>query len=265
MPITTMTSPETLAREGITLDDPRVAIIHDYHGHAEGQYTHSYKCPRDNASIRNTEHVVGGPLYGCIRPECTEHCGRMAPLYMITEHVGLVLDADGERNGYDDSDFYATVWNPEKGAPEQIVFATTRGWTYPNHAEADATPEVVAAFKAWRAECARKAKEHADAKERRTVRIGKRVKVVKGRKVPQGTEGVVFWHGAGDYGPRVGVRDDAGTVHWTAESNVEVMLGEDGEPIVDESEQRRHIERANAPRRGGSTQRYSGGAARLRR
>jgi hypothetical protein len=64
-------------------------------------------------------------------------------------HQGLCLK-DRERNGYDDSDFFMTVWNPEKQAPEEIMFATTRGWSYPCYGSAvDATPDVKAAYEAW--------------------------------------------------------------------------------------------------------------------
>ena len=68
--------------------------------------------------------------------------------------------------------------------------------------------------------------------------VGKTVVVARGRKVPQGTTGVVIWEGAGfdpyahtrnwrySYAPpaatRVGVKDAAGTVHWTASKNVDV-------------------------------------------
>lgn len=51
---------------------------------------------------------------------------------------------------------------------------------------------------------------------------GQTVTVVRGVKVPKGTTGVVIWVGTGDYGERVGVKDAAGTVHWTASKNVEV-------------------------------------------
>lgn len=61
----------------------------------------------------------------------------------------------------------------------------------------------------------------------------KRVKVVKGRKVPHGTEGECFWMGSYDnskYGDpwgiyttvRIGIKDDNGTVYWTALDNVEL-------------------------------------------
>lgn len=51
-------------------------------------------------------------------------------LWMCHTHVGLCI-MDYERNGYDDSDFYMIVWNPETKQTETIMFATTRGWSYP--------------------------------------------------------------------------------------------------------------------------------------
>lgn len=56
---------------------------------------------------------------------------------------------------------------------------------------------------------------------------GDAVEVFKGRKVPVGTKGTMIWRGAGrKHGyydrpaDRVGVKDEAGTVHWTAITNV---------------------------------------------
>lgn len=60
----------------------------------------------------------------------------------------------------------------------------------------------------------------------------KRVKVVKGRKVPRGTEGVCFWMGSTCYSPygdpwgiytsvRIGIKTEEGDVYWTALDNVE--------------------------------------------
>lgn len=45
-------------------------------------------------------------------------------------------------------------------------------------------------------------------------------KVVKGRKVPKGTEGEIFWVGDKGYGLTVGLKDSQGTTHFTASSNV---------------------------------------------
>lgn len=58
------------------------------------------------------------------------------------------------------------------------------------------------------------------------------VRVIKGRKVPVGTEGVVFWVGAVNYSKycnwwswefRVGFKDDSGEVYFTNEENVELV------------------------------------------
>lgn len=56
---------------------------------------------------------------------------------------------------------------------------------------------------------------------------GATVKVVKGRKVPVGTVGTVFWMGEGNYGKtRLGIRDAAGQTHWVPDAgNVEVIQG----------------------------------------
>jgi len=49
-------------------------------------------------------------------------------------------------------------------------------------------------------------------------------KVVKGRKVPKGTEGVVFYIKDTHFGTRVGLKDSDGTAHWTYARNVAVLL-----------------------------------------
>lgn len=67
-------------------------------------------------------------------------------------------------------------------------------------------------------------------RERNTPRKGRTVRVVKGRKVPKGTEGIVVWYGEGKrysyYGEspmRVGIKDASGMVHYTAATNVQVI------------------------------------------
>ena len=50
---------------------------------------------------------------------------------------------------------------------------------------------------------------------------GSTATVVRGVKVPRGTTGVVIWTGETKYGWRVGIKDAAGTVHFTAMGNVE--------------------------------------------
>jgi len=168
--------------------------------------------------------------------------------WLHTFAVGMVLSLS-ETNGYDDSDFHATVWNADKGEPERITYASTRGWTYANGANVDATPEVLAAYEAWRvARDARIRKEREEA-EAKQPRKGKRVRVVggrgpKGHKGPwQGQEAEVFWRGADKFArsgqsalslayfgrfednDRVGLRFADGTKAFTSVRNVEVIQG----------------------------------------
>lgn len=141
-------------------------------------------------------------------------------------HEGQVLST-GEHNHWDDSDFYALVWDADAGVPREAEYASTRYWTYANTATVDATPEVQAAYDAWRAERARTAQADADRIEAATPRPGKTVEVVKGRKIPVGTTATVFWYGPGrDYGSgaamRVGLTVDGEAV-FTAAVNVRVV------------------------------------------
>jgi hypothetical protein len=50
---------------------------------------------------------------------------------------------------------------------------------------------------------------------------GDQVVVARGRKVPIGTTGELFWAKEGQYGWRVGVRDADGEAHWTAAKNID--------------------------------------------
>jgi hypothetical protein len=115
------------------------------------------------------------------------------PIYLQESYVGCVV-ALREMNGYDDSDFYATVWSEDKGFHE-IMYASTRGWTYPNGANIDASPELMAKYEAYlaAADAARYARSKAimDEKKAAELHVGDKVKVVAGRKVPLGVIGYV--------------------------------------------------------------------------
>lgn len=133
---------------------------------------------------------------------------------------------------------YATVFNAETGKVEVV-------WRSSGPATVDATPETIAAANAWLLAAATTARKNkwagkvaAALEAARKPSKGKTVTVVKGRKVAKGTTGTVIWVGAGksysyyDSGAlRVGVKDAAGTVHWTAASNVEVVNPDDYFPF----------------------------------
>lgn len=110
-----------------------------------------------------------------------------------TSHVGCVFNVR-EQNGRYDSDFYADVWDEETQDVKSILYDTTRcgGW---GNAEIDITIENLRKVyshyrKSTVAHLNRKNEEIA-----KTPQKGKTVVVVRGRKVPKGTRGIVFWIG----------------------------------------------------------------------
>lgn len=113
--------------------------------------------------------------------------------YLIEKCKGRVLWL-GERNFYDDSDFFAMVWDPETKTAKKVQYATTRAWTYNNSAHPDALPEYVEAYQAWRkalqdAYEARKAAERLALEEKKAkdaARVGgekERLEVLRGKRV----------------------------------------------------------------------------------
>jgi hypothetical protein len=254
MAIVMMTSREDYEAH---LGDPNYWIVHDYWGAEAGLVRHSRLCPHyAGCSLRPGEEIASGPRSDClvtheqveaarVATGCTAYespCyGPFEPLYMARTHVGLVLEL-GERNGYDDSDFYAVVWDPAKGAIDSIEYASTRGWSYPNSAAVDATPEVVAAYTAWRdaRDAAARAAYEAQQAEEAKVRAAKAAKLEEQRqtaealrgkavrvrrataKISRGTTGVLFYVGPNRFGEgfRVGFKDASGTAYWTTAGNI---------------------------------------------
>ena len=76
-------------------------------------------------------------------------------------YEGCVIDTY-ERNGYDDSDFFATVWDEELQKVNSVLFDTTRaastGW-----AEVDCTEEMLAEYKRLAEESPNEVKKARDA------------------------------------------------------------------------------------------------------
>lgn len=103
----------------------------------------------------------------------------------------------------------------------------------------DASPERIAAYKAKRQAdiYAKQLKARKDAAilELNTIRCGKMVEVVRGRKVPKGTVGKVFWMKDTNYGMKVGIaigdeRDAKGryaNVAFTYRCNCETVVSKD--------------------------------------
>lgn len=138
--------------------------------------------------------------------------------YWVVSCAGCVV-AIRERNGYDDSDFYATVVDPQTLASREVLYASTRGWTYENSAFVDAPDELVVA---WRAKIAADAAALHAQREATEIRVGVAVRVTSKRsKIPHGTVGTVAWRGRSTYGGewRVGIDID-GERRYCAESCV---------------------------------------------
>lgn len=118
---------------------------------------------------------------------------------------------------------YAIVWDDEEGI-KQVGYGS---WSAPNHAQIDATEETLVKVRAWLYErnydASLRALRNQNADDARQPWGTRQVRVVRGRKVPIGTEGTIIWFGEGNYGLRVGLKDAEGNTHWTAASNVEVI------------------------------------------
>lgn len=156
-------------------------------------------------------------------------------IWTVETHQGLVLST-GEMNGYDDSDFYAVVWNEAAGHTERVTYASTRGWTYPNNATVDATEEVKAKYAARCAAITAELRARKAATEAAAPVKGKRAKTVRNVKgknaIEAGVTGTVFWVGADGFGKtyygaapkmRVGFKADDGRKVFVAANALEML------------------------------------------
>jgi hypothetical protein len=153
-------------------------------------------------------------------------------IWMVETHKGLVLELR-EMNGYDDSDFYARVWNDETGTVDRVTYASTRGWTYPNGAAVDATDEVKAKYAALCAKELAEARAAAAAREAAAPAKGKKAKTVRNVRgknaIEAGVTGTIFWVGADRFSNpnypkmRVGFETDDGRKVFIAANAVEVV------------------------------------------
>lgn len=172
--------------------------------------------------------VAAGKARFEVKPRLGKYMGDPDEIAYLVEHEGAVL-ADRERNWSDDSDWYALYWTGSEIASD--TYRTTRGGgTDRNYVTIDPTPEVLAAVRDYQTAMNFRSIRSQEYEDWRDAAIeaalptpGARVKVVRGRKVPKGTEGKVFWRGNSGWGDSVGFKTDAGEKHFTAERNVEVL------------------------------------------
>lgn len=137
-------------------------------------------------------------------------------------YVGQVVGQE-TKSTYHDDYYYMIVWDvdDEKGELvfDTVMYATTAAYT-DGWMEVDAPKEIIEYYKEMQLLEARQAEIET---MKRNVKRGNVVEVVKGRKVPVGTIGTVFWKGY-SYGERVGLETESGERFFTAKSNVEVVL-----------------------------------------
>lgn len=110
-------------------------------------------------------------------------------------YYGNVL-AITENNGYNDSDFFAIVWDEEDQRVKSIEDGTTRFAAPSKYHKADASPEVRAKADNWlRTVHLPPLAKQSLIKQRTSLanlQFGEQVVIVKGRKFPIGTKGEVF-------------------------------------------------------------------------
>jgi hypothetical protein len=137
--------------------------------------------------------VMCGPVCTTEQKNSTRGCGDPQRSY-----EGCVL-GKFERNGYDDSDFIAIVWDSEKDAIITVEYASTRGWTYHNGCVVDATDSVIIQAQAYMEQ---------KLIERFMLEIEDMAKIpIKGTVVRStttrgknvGIQGIVMWYGDNKY------------------------------------------------------------------
>lgn len=152
-----------------------------------------------------------------------------SPLVMVHRYQGATI-REYERNGYDDSDFYAVVWDEEKQEPRHIQFATTRAWTYACGCIIDATPEVLEKYNAW---CKRRDAAWAAYRALKAKYIpgkGKTIRSTTRRGKAAGKQGLVTWIDKSPYGG-ISARfvTDSGEAVFVSTDSIEILDEETGE------------------------------------
>ena len=166
-------------------------------------------------------------------------CMPIGPKYKMIRYEGCVLTTR-ERNGYDDSDFYAIVWDEAQQCVHEHEYSSTR-YAGGGNAVVDATEETIE--KVYQYCCAlftEQVKQEA-VKDATRFNMGRPVRVVKAVKrakdarnnAPKGMTGTVTQVSDGTYGLRVQFLDDMAYkdlpmdkwkhLHWVSADNLEVI------------------------------------------
>lgn len=191
--------------------------------------THNYSYPTfDQILARFSDAIVIG-LVDSPRPspELLVHHSFGRVVHRFSKETRIMSDV------YDDAQF-AVVWKGD----EDFETVDCGCWYFCEPEiraiTVDASPGLIAVWEAVMVvkkrlseEKDRLAWEHrlkvqaeAEAKE---PKVGRTVRVVRGRKVAKGTIGVCFWVGTGRYGLRVGLKTAEGDTVWVDGKNVEAV------------------------------------------
>lgn len=140
------------------------------------------------------------------------------------EYVGVCLFPQQKASIMDSyyTDYGVIVYDAQKDDFITVWYACDRS-DYMDTMTIDAAPELFTLYKTRQEAAARVRREREELITLMTPAKGKRLEVIKGRKVPLGTIGECFWIGNNGYGTSVGIKDSTGKVHWTAVTNVQVV------------------------------------------
>lgn len=132
---------------------------------------------------------------------------------------------------------YAVVWDAAEAKIKEVAIGNSEFGSY-GEAVVDATADARSAALEYLT--AKELEARTRAHDRRVDEIvyaasrpavGRDVVVARGRKVPKGTVGTIFWVGESTYGYRrtlrVGLRTADGETHWTAAANCDVLNPDD--------------------------------------
>lgn len=144
-------------------------------------------------------------------------------LEMIERYHGRVI-REYERNGYDDSDFVAVVWDDEVNHPKHVVYATTRAWSYACSCSIDATPEVMEKYTTWMKIQSEKKRVYDQQVKEFTPQVGKLARSLTVRGKAKGFVGEIIWQGDKGFGMSVKLRNEQGYMVFVPLDRIEIFV-----------------------------------------
>lgn len=129
--------------------------------------------------------------------------------------------------------YYVKIWNQEKQCVEDISIGNsefydkkTEYFTVPDLSEENNKQyqQFLKDREQEQKDLEEKRQKEAAERIRLTPTKGKTIRVIKGRKIPLNTEGIVFWRGTDKYGNiNCGILDNTGNKFYTNEKNIKVI------------------------------------------